>query len=159
MSPKPLDNVVTGIVILLLAVFAAAGFGLYRRRVDGRFAPSAVDETPTPAVGDSSAWASVNDAVPGAELGEQATLVQFSSAFCAPCRTTRVVLADVADRYDGVAHLEIDAEQHLALVRELDVRRTPTTLILDRSGHEITRAAGAPRREQVLAALPHLQES
>jgi thiol-disulfide isomerase/thioredoxin len=155
-----------GLLILLLAVVAAVGFGLHRRRVDGRFAPSAAEvrapaslETPAPAVEDPSAWASVNAAVPGAELGEQATLVQFSSAFCAPCRTTRVVLADVADRYDGVAHLEIDAEQHLALVRELDVRRTPTTLILDRSGHEITRAAGAPRREQVLAALPHLQES
>ena len=159
MSPKPLDNVVTGIVILLLAVFAAAGFGLYRRRVDGRFAPSAVDETPTPAVGDSSAWASVNAAGPGAVVGEEAPVVPFSRAFCAPGPTPRGVLADVADRYDGVAHLEIDAEQHLALVRELDVRRTPTTLILDRSGHEITRAAGAPRREQVLAALPHLQES
>ncbi|QSR28032.1 thiol reductase thioredoxin [Nocardioides aromaticivorans] len=147
-----------GLVILVLAVVAAAGFGLYRRRVDGRFAGAAAPE-PEPAVEESTAWASVAASVPSAELGERATLVQFSSAFCAPCRTTRVVLADVAERYDGVAHVEIDAEQHLELVRELDVRRTPTTLVLDRAGNEITRAAGAPRREQVLAALPLHQES
>lgn len=133
----------TGIVILAVALTAAVFFGLHRKRVDGRFAAST-----------TTTWSPIADAVPRAELGERATLVQFSSAFCAPCRTTRVVLADVADRFDGVVHLEVDAEQHLDLVRELDVRRTPTTLVLDAAGNEITRAAGAPRREQVLAALP-----
>jgi thiol-disulfide isomerase/thioredoxin len=134
-----------GTLILLLAVVLAVGFGLYRRRVDGSFA----DDPST-----TTAWSSLAAAVPHAQLGERATLVQFSSAFCAPCRTTRVVLGDVADRVAGVVHLEVDAEQHLDVVRELDVRRTPTTLILDATGAEITRAAGAPRREQVLAALP-----
>ncbi|MBM0124298.1 TlpA family protein disulfide reductase [Pimelobacter simplex] len=136
-----------GLVLLLVAVVVAVGFGLYRRRTDGTFAAA-------PAA--PSAWSSVAASVPDAELGERATLLQFSSAFCAPCRTTRVVLADVAGKVDGVAHVEIDAEEHLDLVRALDVRRTPTTLVLDRDGHELTRAAGAPRREQVLAALPAL---
>jgi thiol-disulfide isomerase/thioredoxin len=137
-----------GLVLLLAAVVVAVGFGLYRRRTDGTFAAAAASP---------SAWSSVAASVPDAELGERATLLQFSSAFCAPCRTTRVVLSDVAGKVDGVAHVEIDAEEHLDLVRALDVRRTPTTLVLDRFGHEITRAAGAPRREQVLAALPELQ--
>lgn len=140
----------TGLALLVLAVVLAAGFGLHRRRTDGTFAAAA--SAPT-------AWSSVAASVPDAALGERATLLQFSSAFCAPCRTTRVVLADVAGRVDGVAHVEIDAEEHLDLVRALDVRRTPTTLVLDRHGHEVTRAAGAPRREQVLAALPALQGS
>ena len=152
-SPPSLEKVVTGLAVLLVAVLAAVGFGLYRRRVDGRFAGTA------PAAAPATTWSTVADAVPDAALGERATLVQFSSAFCAPCRTTRVVLADVAGKVDGVAHVEIDAEQHLELVRALDVRRTPTTLILDGAGHELTRAAGAPRREQVLAALPSLQET
>lgn len=144
-----------GLLILVLAVLAAAGFGLHRRRVDGRFddVPPVVDVR-APSRPATNAWSSVAAALPAAELGRQATLVQFSSSFCAPCRTTRVVLADVAGRHDGVAHLEIDAEENLALVRALDVRRTPTTLILDAHGNELTRAAGAPRREQVLAALP-----
>lgn len=146
-----------GLLILVLAVAVAVGFGLHRRRVDGRFAGAEPAATAEPA--EETAWTSVAAALPDAVLGERATLVQFSSAFCAPCRTTRVVLADVAQGYDGVAHLEIDAEQHLDLVRELDVRRTPTTLILDPAGRELTRAAGAPRREQVLAALPTSEET
>jgi len=137
----------TGIVVLVLAALVAVGFGLHRRRVDGRFVPHAA-ATPT-------AWDHVATASPSAVAGERATLVQFSSAFCAPCRTARVVLADVASRESGVRHLEIDAEQHLDLVRALDVRRTPTTLVLDSAGHEVLRAAGAPQKHQVLAAIAH----
>lgn len=135
----------TGIALLALAALVAVGFGLHRRHVDGRFVPHA-DATPT-------AWDQVAAAAPSAEPGERATLVQFSSAFCAPCRTTRVVLADVASQEDGVRHVEVDAEKHLELVRALDVRRTPTTLVLDAAGHEVLRAAGAPQKSQVLAAL------
>jgi thiol-disulfide isomerase/thioredoxin len=83
-------------------------------------------------------------------------LLQFSSAFCAPCRATRRILTDVASSVPGVTHLEVDAEHHLDLVRRLGVLRTPTTLVLDRSGEEVTRAAGAPTRQQVLGALDRL---
>jgi thiol-disulfide isomerase/thioredoxin len=85
--------------------------------------------------------------------GERATLLQFSSAFCAPCRATRRILADVATTVPGVSHVEVDAEEHLDLVRRLGVLRTPTTLVLDADGRETTRAAGAPKPAQVLAAL------
>ena len=87
------------------------------------------------------------------ERGERATLLQFSSAFCAPCRATRRILADVSKSVPGVTHIEVDAEEHLDLVRRLGVLRTPTTLVLDAAGREITRASGAPRPAQVLAAL------
>ena len=53
----------------------------------------------------------------------------------------------------GVHHIEIDAEAHLALVRRLDIRRTPTVLILDSTGAIRVRAAGAPRKADVIAAL------
>ena len=145
----------TGLVIVVAAVVLAAGFGLYRAATDGRFrgthaVPGAVAaDVPTAPV----AWDAVRAAIPAAELGERATLLQFSSAFCAPCRATRRILADVADLVPGVVHLEVDAEHHLELVRELGVLRTPTTLVLDASGAEATRAAGAPRRETVLATL------
>lgn len=89
----------------------------------------------------------------GEELGERATLVQFSSAFCQPCRATRRILADVAGMVDGVAHVEIDAEDRLALVRELEVLRTPTVLVLDRHGRIVRRAVGQPRKADVIAAL------
>lgn len=92
-------------------------------------------------------------AVLGAELGERATLVQFSSAFCQPCRATRRTLAEVAAMVEGVAHVEIDAEARLELVRALGVSATPTVLVLDASGRVARRAAGQPRKADVIAAL------
>ncbi|MEW2511972.1 thioredoxin family protein [Streptomyces sp. NPDC046870] len=89
----------------------------------------------------------------GGELGERATLVQFSSAFCAPCRATRRVLAEVAGMVPGVTHVEVDAEAHLDLVRELDILKTPTVLVLDAGGRVVRRATGQPRRADVIAAL------
>ncbi|WP_106402358.1 TlpA family protein disulfide reductase [Actinocorallia populi] len=87
------------------------------------------------------------------ELGERATLVQFSSAFCAPCRATRRVLAEVAAMVEGVRHVEIDAESRLELVRELNILKTPTVLVLDASGRIVQRASGQPGKADVIAAL------
>jgi thiol-disulfide isomerase/thioredoxin len=89
----------------------------------------------------------------GAPLGTRASVVQFSSAFCTPCRATRALLENVVEGLNDVVHIDIDAEDHLELVRELNILSTPTTLILDSRGHEVGRAVGAPKREQVLNAL------
>lgn len=137
----------TGAVIAALAVIAAAGIGLYRWRTDGRFVDRSAS-APT-------VWDQVLAAEPTAAAGERATLLQFSSAFCSPCRATRGVLADVAAQEHGVRHVELDAERHLDLVRRLDVRRTPTTLVLDAAGNEVLRATGAPQKRYVLGALSH----
>jgi hypothetical protein len=85
--------------------------------------------------------------------GQRATLLQFSSAFCQPCRVTRLTLQRASSLVPGVAHVEVDAESHLDVVRALHVTRTPTTLVLDRDGREVRRATGAPRLSAVLAAL------
>jgi thiol-disulfide isomerase/thioredoxin len=89
----------------------------------------------------------------GEGLGSRATLLQFSSAFCAPCRATRRTLAEVESMVGGVRHIELDAESHLDLVRRLDILRTPTVLVLDSTGAIITRASGQPRKPDVIAAL------
>ena len=44
-------------------------------------------------------------------------------------------------------------DSELALVRHLDIRRTPTTVILDGQGEVLARASGVPRREQVMAVV------
>ena len=132
-----------GVVVLAAVLAAATAYGLVRRRRAGRLRDTA-----------TSASLSSDDL--GVPLGERATLVQFSSAFCRPCVATRHVLDGVAARVDGVAHVEIDAELHLDLVRRLDVSSTPTTLVLDRDGVERRRAGGVPRRHEVLAALAEL---
>lgn len=144
--------------VLLVAVVGALGLGLWRALSDGRFrgthrvrggvdapTPTQVTQQEPPSVLAGTAY--------DAARGERATLLQFSSAFCAPCRATRRILADVSTAVPGVAHVEVDAEQQLDLVRRLGILRTPTTLVLDASGREITRATGSPRPAQVLAAL------
>jgi hypothetical protein len=62
----------------------------------------------------------------------------------------------VARIVPGVRHVEVDAEHHLDLVRRLGVLRTPTTLVLDPHGREVSRAAGAPTRQAVIASLDSL---
>ncbi|MGH3300789.1 MAG: thioredoxin family protein [Streptosporangiaceae bacterium] len=89
----------------------------------------------------------------GHVLGDRATLLQFSTAFCAPCRATRRILADVAGLTQGVTHVEIDAESRLDLVRQLNVLRTPTVLILAADGSIVRRASGQPRKPDVIAAV------
>lgn len=144
----------TGAWVVVAAVALALGFGCYRALTDGRFRGTHRVRDVAPVVEPvETPWSHVTASVPDATLGEKATLLQFSSAFCAPCRATRRTLAEVADLVPGVVHVEVDAEHHLELVRRLGIVRTPTTVVLDHAGREITRAAGAPRKEQVLAAL------
>ena len=147
--------------VLLVAVVGALAFGGWRALSDGRFRGTRrvrgsqsdrvlVSTEP----GGSSDGASVLAGTSyDGQRGERATLLQFSSAFCAPCRATRRILTYVAGAVPGVSHVEVDAEGHLELVRRLGILRTPTTLVLDADGREVTRASGAPRTEQVLAAL------
>lgn len=173
-------RVTTGLVVLVAALAVATVLGLARHRYDGRFrdvgtSPAQDGASPTdvaPPTGPvhDTAPASPEGAAPpdgpapgpveklnaadlGDDLGERATFVQFSSAFCAPCRATRQLLRDVAGKEEGVAFVEIDAESHLDLVRRLRVMRTPTVLVLDADGQVVVRASGQPRRPDVHQAL------
>ena len=90
------------------------------------------------------------------ELGvgpARATLLQFSSVFCAPCRALRRVSAEVAAMVPGVRHVDVDAESHLAAVRALAITSTPTLLVLDAEGRVAKRATGVPGKAQLIAAL------
>jgi thiol-disulfide isomerase/thioredoxin len=81
------------------------------------------------------------------------TVVQFSTAFCGPCRATRARLQQLQATRPGLAYLHVDAESHLDAVRALDVRRTPTLFYLDRSGALLGRSSGAPRPEELTALV------
>jgi len=83
----------------------------------------------------------------------RATLLQFSSAFCAPCRALRRVSSEVAHLLPGVQHVEVDAESHLDAVRALGIWRTPTLLVLDADGRVAKRATGVPAKPQLIAVL------
>ena len=126
---------------ILIVLGAATAYGLWYQKSRGKIQAKAVSSN------------GLTAAVIGGDLGSRATLVQFSSAFCTPCRATRTLLENVVNDLNDVRHVEIDAETNLELVRKLDIRSTPTTLILNSFGVEVGRAVGAPKRDQVLAAL------
>ncbi|MET8130709.1 thioredoxin family protein [Streptomyces sp. NPDC005251] len=131
-----------GLVVCVVVLAAASVYGVLHRRRSGRVRVRGRD-----------GGKRLGAAELGEALGERATLVQFSSAFCAPCRATRRVLGEVAGVVPGVSHVEIDAEDHLDLVRELGILKTPTVFVLDADGRIVRRATGQPRKADVIAAL------
>ena len=125
---------------IVIVLVLASGYGVWHKRTRGKIVVKSDKGLITPAM-------------IGADLGSRATLLQFSSAFCGPCRATRLLIEDVTSDMADVAHVEVDAEANLELVRQLDIRSTPTTLFLDGTGHEVGRAVGAPKRDQVVKAI------
>jgi thiol-disulfide isomerase/thioredoxin len=154
--------VAPGLIALVVALAIATVTGLAWQRTNGRMratrpsarapAPDGA-ETGIPETGMTETGPVITGDELGLPLGQRATLVQFSTSFCAPCRATRRILAEVAGMVEGVAHVEIDAESHLDLVRRLDIRRTPTVLVVGPDGRITKRASGQPRKADVIAAL------
>jgi len=131
------DNLLPILIVLTLA----SAYGFWYQRSRGKVKSKGSNKP------------AISAADIGSELGSRVTLVQFSSAFCTPCRATRALLTDITADLSDVKHIDIDAEKNLDLVRRLDIRSTPTTLVLDRKGNEVGRAVGAPKRAEVLATL------
>jgi thiol-disulfide isomerase/thioredoxin len=132
----------TGLIVIAAVLVVGIAAGLWRRRVEGRLVPKVSEERIEPGL--------------LAELGvgpARATLLQFSSAFCAPCRAVRRVSGEVAAMIPGVRHVEVDAESHLEAVRALGIWRTPTLLVLDAEGRVAKRATGVPAKAQLIAVL------
>ena len=86
-------------------------------------------------------------------LGEQATLLQFSTEMCSRCPGVHRMLGSIADERDGVLHLDVDLTHRPDIAKHFHVLQTPTTLILDRHGVVQTRFGGTPSREAVRLEL------
>ncbi len=129
------------LVVISLAVATLIGLGLRVR--DGRF---------------RAVTAAVEAPLAHHATGSRATFVQFSSETCAVCPRTLATLRAVAARTEGVEVVEVRAEARMDLVRELDVRRSPTVFLLDPAGVVLSRTSGAMTTELVGAALRELDE-
>ncbi|MWB97984.1 thioredoxin family protein, partial [Agromyces seonyuensis] len=93
------------------------------------------------------------------DLGEAATLVQFTSEFCAQCGGAARRLDQVAGDYAGVRRVEVDLTDAPEIAAHFRVLQTPTTLILDAAGTPVARIGGLPRAEAVRAHLDRLSGS
>lgn len=94
--------------------------------------------------------------LPGVDRFEPATLVQFSTEFCATCPGTRRFLQQVAGERGGIAHYDIDLTTRPELAKRLRILQTPTVFVLDRDGRLVGRFGGAPRRADLFAVLDTL---
>ena len=133
-------------VIAILALLAiASAFAVWWQRRDGRV--TRVSDPP----------GAVSSVRLGSPRGFRATFVQFSTSTCAKCPPTAALLSRIAAAERGVAHVEIDAEARLDLVREFEILRTPTTLILNHEGIVVARISGAPSEAHAKEALEAAQ--
>jgi thiol-disulfide isomerase/thioredoxin len=129
-------------LLLLIVLALATGIGFSLKATQGRIK--------------QKKGLQISESEIGTSLGDRATVLQFSTTFCSSCRAAKVLISDVVSKRSDVKYVEIDAESNLELVRRLDIRSTPTTLFLDKKGFEIARAVGAPKRDQITAAINRL---
>jgi hypothetical protein len=137
----------TGLVVLAVVLVVTGAAAWWSRTRDG--AVRTPGSTQEDAVTPQTVLAGLGVRPAEAEL----TVVQFSTAFCGPCRSTRARLRQLQASRPGLAYHHVDAESHLEQVRALDVRRTPTLFYLDRTGALIGRSSGAPRPEELTALV------
>ncbi|HEU0127050.1 MAG TPA: thioredoxin family protein [Pseudonocardiaceae bacterium] len=136
----------TGWELGLGTVVAATMFGLVWRRRQGRVQ-----------VGFDAAAGLPEPVLCGLDRAAAVTLLLLTAPVCARCPQARALLSEVAATTPGIRHAELDLAMHPELAAELGVRSTPTTLVVSRTGHELFRVAGVPRRAELLSALqPHL---
>ena len=137
----------TGLVVLAAALLLAAVAAWWLRTRNG--AVKRTSRAEEDVVGELAVLQELGARPQDADL----TVVQFSTAFCGPCRATRARLHQLQSTRPGLAYLHVDAESHLDAVRALDVRRTPTLFYLDRAGAVIGRSSGAPRPDELTALV------
>lgn len=150
-----------GLLIVVCVLVGASAFAIWRNRTDGVFthqgdsqelgASSQVDRSST----SNEPILVITEDDLGQPLGTKLTLVQFSSAFCQPCRVTKRIIGQVLESIDdkGISHVEVDAELKLDLTRKFDIRRTPTVIIVDELGCELDRASGQLTKPGLIAAI------
>ena len=141
--PQAMSGIGTVVVVAALALTALVAWWLRTRNGAVRVAGGG-EGVPTNAVFSRL----------GVRSGEaDLTVVQFSTAFCGPCRATKARLQQLQATRPGLAVVHVDAESHLVEVRDLDVRRTPTLFYLGRDGRLIGRSSGAPRADELTALV------
>lgn len=131
------------VVALLVATSALLAVILARHRGRGRRVRGP-QQLPIPAVAD--------------RLGRVATLVQFGTEICAPCRAASRLLAQFSAQHPGVQHIELDTAAHPDLARRLNILSAPTVFLLDTSGQIRVRFSGPPTTSELtrhLEAVTH----
>ncbi len=137
-------NIIDALIVVAVLLAAATGVGVYVRWRQSRPRRHIAHEV-------------VEPQRLGAEtLGENATLLQFSTQMCSRCPGVHRILSSVADEHDGVLHLDVDLTHRPDIAKHFHVLQTPTTLVLDGRGAVQTRFGGTPSRDVIELELARL---
>ena len=80
-------------------------------------------------------------------------LIDFTAAWCAPCRAIAPHVAAVAERYAGVLNVgKVDTDEHPRLAEQYGVRAMPT-LLLFKGGKVVGQIVGAVPRAKIEALV------
>lgn len=81
------------------------------------------------------------------------TLVDFTAAWCAPCKRLAPILDELRGGYDGRARVvAVDVDREPAIAQAFRVTSMPT-MVLVRDGREVGRIVGLRKREVIAGAL------
>ena len=146
----------TGLWVLVAVLVAGVAAGLLLKARNGRVRV-AKPGPPTGAEAAESGRELPGPVAAALDPASAVTLVQISTTFCAPCRHAKAVLEPLAERTDGLHHVELDVTNQPEVAQSLSVLRTPTTIALTPDGRELLRVGGVPKGPELLDALrPHL---
>jgi hypothetical protein len=139
------------LIVALLAASSGAWWVASRRAARFRLPKDRLlpGRPPSPIAALTSADLSSN-------LGARGTFVQFSSPTCATCPQVRRVLTELVAGQPGVAHVDLQSEDHMDLVRRFSIFRTPTVLLLNPDGAIHSRTSGPLTPARALTALAQL---
>ncbi|GLY36025.1 thiol reductase thioredoxin [Amycolatopsis sp. NBRC 101858] len=144
----------TGLWVLVAVLVAGVAAGLLLKARNGRVRVAKPEQPGRPA---EPARALPGPVAAALDPASAVTLVQISTTFCAPCRHAKAVLEPLAERTDGLHHVELDVTNQPEVAQSLSVLRTPTTIALTPDGRELLRVGGVPKGPELLDALrPHL---
>ena len=96
----------------------------------------------------------VTDDAFAAEVLESGTpvLVDFTAAWCPPCRVMKPVLAELAQELADVRFVELDVDEHQETAARYGVLSMPTFMLF-RSGEPVLQLIGARPKRRLSAEL------